>query len=256
LDSVVLDGSKSYDPQGYPLTYSWVEISGPGGSTIVNSTTATPYVAGLKQGKYTFQLTVTDTLGLQGSALVTITVAGVPAGPLVANAGQDTTIFLPVDSTILNGSRSSGSIASYQWTEISGPSMAGVSAPGSAVSKVDSLVIGTYVFQLTVVDDSGTQSLSTVKVVVANNPQFTESIVLYPDPVVDEATLKLVTDSLGKVQISIYDMAGRLVQLMQMGKVEVTQTTQLHLRRLAPGMYVLQAIIGDHKRMSTQFMRQ
>ncbi|HLO83126.1 MAG TPA: hypothetical protein VK166_19320, partial [Chitinophagaceae bacterium] len=39
--------------------------------------------------------------------------------PPIANAGHDTTIFLPVDSVILDGSRSSDQddgIAEYKWT--------------------------------------------------------------------------------------------------------------------------------------------
>jgi len=70
-----LDGSGSYDPDGSITKYAWVQMSGAGGVTIVNSNTDNPTVYGLQTGVYTFQLTVTDNSGVTASATVTITVS-------------------------------------------------------------------------------------------------------------------------------------------------------------------------------------
>jgi hypothetical protein len=80
-----LDGSKSYDPQGSPLTFSWRFVaflpkfsnSGPFLPTITGGNTATPTVTIPQAGDYIFELTVTDSLGLQSTATVRITRQGV-----------------------------------------------------------------------------------------------------------------------------------------------------------------------------------
>jgi hypothetical protein len=80
-----LDGSKSYDPQGSPLTFSWRFVAfqpkfsnfGPFMPTITGGNTATPSVTIPQAGDYIFELTVTDALGLQSTATVRITRQGV-----------------------------------------------------------------------------------------------------------------------------------------------------------------------------------
>jgi hypothetical protein len=80
-----LDGSKSYDPQGSPLTFSWRFVafqpkfsnSGPFLPTITGGNTAMPTVTIPQVGDYIFELTVTNGLGLQSTATVRITRQGV-----------------------------------------------------------------------------------------------------------------------------------------------------------------------------------
>lgn len=78
--SVTLDGTKSRDPDGEQLTYSWQQIAGP---TAVLTAADTPKVT-IKAPKVTqpqvlgIRLTVTDPRGAIGSAAVGVTVQ--PAG--------------------------------------------------------------------------------------------------------------------------------------------------------------------------------
>ena len=61
-----LDGTKSYDPDGDPITYTWTNI-GPLPATIKNPSAAkatVEFTGGY--GRYEFQLTVTDDKGLMG----------------------------------------------------------------------------------------------------------------------------------------------------------------------------------------------
>ena len=99
------------------------KISGPS-ATISNSKLATTTVSGLLQGNYQFELTVTDDKGAVGTDIVNVTVNPAPNIPPTANAGADQTITLPTDSIKLTGigTDSDGTIASYLWTKISGPS--------------------------------------------------------------------------------------------------------------------------------------
>jgi hypothetical protein len=74
----------------------------------------------------------------------------------VANAGTDKTLTLPTNSVVLNGSGtdSDGTIASYAWTKVSGPS-ATMSGSTSQNLSLSNLLEGTYVFRLTVRDNGG-----------------------------------------------------------------------------------------------------
>ncbi|MFL5739172.1 MAG: carbohydrate-binding protein [Flavisolibacter sp.] len=86
----------------------------------------------------------------------------------VANAGADQTITLPSSSATLSGSGTDadGSIASYQWSELSGPSNANFSAATSAQTSVSALLAGSYNFRLTVKDNTGATATDDVIVTV------------------------------------------------------------------------------------------
>ncbi len=86
----------------------------------------------------------------------------------IANAGPDKEITLPTNSTTLDGSGSSdsdGTIASYVWTMVSGPSDVN---PDDVVSpNITGLVEGTYVFELTVTDNQGATATDRVTITVS-----------------------------------------------------------------------------------------
>ena len=63
-------------------------------------------------------------------------------GPYV-DPGGDQAITYPTNSVYLNGGNSSGStsiIASYQWSEVSGPNTANIVNPNSSFTQVNGLV--------------------------------------------------------------------------------------------------------------------
>jgi hypothetical protein len=87
----------------------------------------------------------------------------------VANAGTDVSISLPTNSVTLNGSLSTdsdGSIVSYKWLQVSGPSAAFIVNSSSATTNVNNLVAGVYVFRLEVKDDKGLATSDTISVKV------------------------------------------------------------------------------------------
>ena len=92
----------------------------------------------------------------------------------VVNAGSDKSITLPMNSVTLNGSASDpdGSISSYTWAKVSGPSTFTLSSTTTSSPTVNNLVQGTYVFRLTVKDNLGATAYDDVNVVV--NPVVTQ----------------------------------------------------------------------------------
>jgi hypothetical protein len=88
VDSIKLNGSSSFDPDGTLVYYGWIQLSGPSTASIMNSETAQPDVSGLITGIYTFQLMVTDNTGSTDHDQVTVTV----------QPGSNQIIQLPVPS--------------------------------------------------------------------------------------------------------------------------------------------------------------
>ena len=171
--TVTLNGSSSTDPDDGIASYRWTQTGGVA-ITLQNANTATPtFVAPpVSQGSQTltFQLTVTDHGGLQSSDSCIVNVSAANAPP-IANAGSDQTVY--VGQTVkLDGSKSSDTddgIASYRWTQTSGPPVT-LSSP-TAVSPTfkapavtqDGTALG---FLLTVTDKGGLSATSRCTVTV------------------------------------------------------------------------------------------
>ena len=152
-NSITLTGSGS-DADGSIATYIWTKQTG-GAATLTNATTVTLQLTGLVQGTYVFRLTVTDNLGATGFDEVSVIVSAANQAPL-ASAGVDKTIQLPANSTTLagTGSDSDGSVSTYLWTKLTGPT-ATLTNPTNATLSLTNLLQGIYTFRLTVTDNSG-----------------------------------------------------------------------------------------------------
>lgn len=75
----------------------------------------------------------------------------------VADAGLDKTLYLPTNSVIIDGSKSSdpdGEITAYKWSQISGPTTATLTNQFTSVVTISNLQMGDYKFSLAVTDDS------------------------------------------------------------------------------------------------------
>jgi hypothetical protein len=154
--AVTLNGIGT-DADGSIATYQWTKIAGPSQYTIASPAAAKTVLSNLAQGVYQFELQVTDNSGASDKDTVQVTVnAGANQLP-VANAGNNQTITLPTNSVTLNGNNSKdpdGSISSYAWSKVSGPSQGSITNAGSVSTTATNLVQGTYIFKLTVTDNS------------------------------------------------------------------------------------------------------
>lgn len=73
-NSLVLDGSSSYDPENGHLTFLWSQTSGPTTATMTNPSSASVMVEDLQAGYYSFKLSVTDVMGNTSNSSVNVTV--------------------------------------------------------------------------------------------------------------------------------------------------------------------------------------
>lgn len=172
LNTVTLNGTAN-DVDGTIAQYAWTKTSGPA-ATLTGQTTSSLVASDLIAGTYIFRLTVTDNQGATNFDEVNVVVQPqvVNQSPS-ANAGADVTLVLPANSVTINGSGNDvdGSIASYSWTKVSGPSVT-ISGQNTSSLSLNSLVQGSYVFRLTVTDNLGASGSDDVSVTVnaANSP--------------------------------------------------------------------------------------
>ena len=89
--------------------------------------------------------------------------------PPVAKAGRDTIIILPGDSLLLDGSASKdpdGRIVNYKWTKVSGSASVKINNDASAKTIIKNLLLGNYLFELSVTDNEGLSAADTIRIVV------------------------------------------------------------------------------------------
>ncbi len=193
--AVTLNWSNSGVAPAYENWDTWFELRN--GSTVVwsgkSSFTPKFFLPGTKtvtdnfavpvQGNYGLYLIVRDPTGYRaplaltnknrasdGSYLLTyVNVSATTGQAPVANAGANQTITLPSNSVTLDGSGSKdadGTITTYAWTKVSGPAQGTISSASSMSTTATNLAQGTYIFQLTVTDNSNFTGSDSVTITV------------------------------------------------------------------------------------------
>ncbi|XP_028937389.1 dyslexia-associated protein KIAA0319-like protein homolog isoform X4 [Ornithorhynchus anatinus] len=168
-NSITLYGNQSTDDHGI-ASYEWSLSPSSKGKVVEMQgvRTSTLQLSAMQEGDYTYQLTVTDTAGHQATTEVTVIVQPENNKPPQADAGPDKELTLPVDSTTLDGSKSTDDqkIVSYLWEKTQGPDGVRLEDANQTVATVTGLQVGTYEFTLTVKDERNLQSRSSVNVIV------------------------------------------------------------------------------------------
>jgi hypothetical protein len=229
------------DVDGTIVSYIWTKISGPAAGAITNPGLPATPVTGLTAGVYQFELRVTDNNGAFGrdTVLVTVNPSNIPP---VSNAGPDQSIVLPTTTITLTGSGTDvdGTIAGYTWRQISGP-VDKLTSIHSPVTVLNNLIVGTYIFELTVTDNKGATDKDTVKVVSADLViPSANTIKVYPNPVADIATLDIGrTTNTSALLILITDMQGKNVYTKQLSAGSYSIKEPLNMSTLAKGMYLV-----------------
>ncbi|MEO6637127.1 MAG: PKD domain-containing protein, partial [Ginsengibacter sp.] len=173
LNTITLKGVGT-DADGTITSYAWTKISGSSSFAITNPAKASTTVTGLKQGVYKFELQVTDNAGATAVDTMQVLVNPAPNIPPVANAGPDQVITLPVNIVSLAGSGGDvdGTIISYSWTKIFGPTSFTFVNATSPVTDVFGLVTGVYLVELTVTDNNGATAKDTMRITVDPVPNI------------------------------------------------------------------------------------
>jgi choice-of-anchor C domain-containing protein len=245
---VMLNGGRSTDVDGDPLTYSWQLASAPprSGATLSNPYTVNPTLQIDQPGSYLIALTVSDgkVHGLPDS----VTVA-TENSPPVANPGANQSI--PLGATItLDGSRSSdvdGNPLTFRWSLLarSPGSAAVLSNPNSVTPSFNADAPGTYVAQLIVNDGSVDSAPASVTLTTANAAPIANAGPDQSVPLGSSATLdgSASRDPEGAALTYTWSLTGRPAGSAASLNGSGTVNPSFTLDR--PGNYIAQLIVGD-----------
>ena len=262
VSSATLRGSGT-DMNGVIISYAWTKISGPATGMIANANGPVTVINNLVQGVYNFELTVTDNKGEKGKDTVQVTVnqqATINKLP-VANAGADLNIVLPANNAMLNGKGfdPDGSITSYSWKVISGPTGYNFSSAQLATTKINNLFQGIYNLELTVMDNNGAFAKDTMSITVSS-PRLSNytanALTVYPNPVADIANLNINTiNAKTKLSIAAVDVRGRLVKYQEMVTGYNDTLVKLDMSTLSNGYYIITLKFDDGRQISTKVIK-
>jgi hypothetical protein len=259
-NSTSLSGSASSDADGTIASYLWQQVSGPSASTLSATNTANINVSNLQAGVYTYRLTVRDDDGASSAATVTVTVIQSPNTAPIAEAGANQTIVITSNTTTLTAEESrdpDGTITSYSWQQLRGPTSTTFSATAGMTVDISNLAIGEYVYRLTVRDNRNASSTDTVKVTVVDNfRSFTDPVVIYPNPANDIINIRLMGEKPGRSEINVYDMNGkRVLPPLQINKPAGAYSVPVTVSSLLPGSYVVQVSTFGYKKIGATFIK-
>ena len=246
VNTVSLNGTGT-DPDGSISAYRWRNISGPTTFTFTNTTTAATTVTGLVQGVYQFELRVTDNNGATGFDTIQVTVNAAlppPNQAPIANAGADTSIYLPTNAVVLSGSGSDadGSIISYHWNVISGTSYF-LTNESSSISSLSELQQGIYEVALTVTDNNGAIGKDTVTITVGAGrlQNFNDDVTIIGNPVQNKLTAKISSTSVNRLmKIVLYNINGVLLYEKSFKLNQHVQLEEIDMTIYSRGTYILQ----------------
>lgn len=245
--SVTFNGTGT-DPANQIYAYLWTQLSGPSNATRVGESSLNLTASNLIQGTYVFRLRVYSNTGLIGADDTMVTVSAA-AGVPVASAGADKAITLPTSSVVLNGSGTDtgGSITGYAWTQVSGPSTATRSGESSANLTASGLVQGSYVFRLTVTDNSGLTAADDVVVTVSAASSGAPVANAGADKVITLPTSSVVlngsgTDTGGSISAYSWTQVSGPNTATRSGQTTATLTAS----GLVQGVYVFRLTVTDN----------
>ncbi|HVX01428.1 MAG TPA: T9SS type A sorting domain-containing protein, partial [Candidatus Babeliaceae bacterium] len=183
----------------------------------------------------------------------------VPNKVPIADAGKDIQITLPENSATLEGGQSydpDGTIISYHWEQIGGPSNATLLSSDSVNCPVSDLQAGTYGFKLIVTDNKGASATSTTSIFVNPPKDSTETtFTVYPNPVHDQLHVNINKSITALILFRIVDMNGRIIKIYNYGSLPQHINKVLDVSNLGSGIYLLQLIEDNQLRDTKKIIK-
>jgi len=252
-NSINLDGSKSFDPQGKKVTsFNWFIISKPATSTALISastdtiTTFKPDV----NGNYEIGLKVYNGSDSSAFSRLTFNVRNTNGIP-IAVPGNDSTIATKIKVT-LNGLQSNdpeNDPLTYQWSIQSQPSSSYISLDNALISNPSftPVIPGEYIISLIVSDPLNSSTIQTVKFTAING--FVKSdivdgiyqVAISPNPVNTIGTISYSLFEKTQVNIGLYSIAGsKITDLINETQEQGEHHLSVNVKSIVPsGIYFL-----------------
>ena len=156
----------------YTNTVNGMQFAGTGTLNTLGSQRITLYGSGVPLQAGTFNFTVNIGGAQCDGFQVTVNPGSAPTPaptniPPQANAGPDKLFTMPGSTKLFgSGIDPDGTVQSYHWSKLSGPTSPLLSDPGSPQTSVSNLAQGIYTFELKVTDNKGATGKDTVQLQV------------------------------------------------------------------------------------------
>lgn len=250
-NSIELDGSGSYDPDGSIQKYQWSYVSGPSGYSVAGLNKSELTIGNLTEGSYKFRFSVTDNAGEVADTIISFIVKqqAVNIAPIAIIQG-DSVYDLPLSSIEIKGSASydpDGTIRSYSWRMLNAPSGATVYNSSRPIVQVSGLAAGSYKLELRVTDNKGQSAASTLSFIIRDilsHPETPDIFVLAPVPAVSTLNVRLANDEKGKLTVRVTDFNGKIVFLKNYDKQTNNWQQTIDVANYASGVYFVDVYIG------------
>ncbi len=249
-DTTVITGTAS-DADGTIATYEWTQVEGPSVAVLNGETTSDVTISTLIEGSYIFRLTVTDNDGATAFDEVTVNVLSATNNEIpTVSVGEDINLTLPEDTTLITGTASDadGTIATYEWTQVEGPSVAVLNGETTSDVTVSTLIEGSYIFRLTVTDNDGATAFDevTVNVLSATNNEIpTVSVGEDIDLTLPEDTT-LITGTASDADGTIATYEWTQVEGPSVAVLNGETTSDVTISTLIEGSYIFRLTVTDN----------
>ncbi len=205
--TITLNGSNSHDPNGLPLTFHWVQETGPSIALANPNAAVTTFQAAAGQS-FTFRLTVTNSAGLSASARTHVTTT--------AAAKVNILFFIANPTTIQAGQASQ---LTYQVQNATSVSISGIGQVNATNGNLSVSPTQTITYTLTATNDTSTQT-ATATVVVQNPQVQILTCTATPMNIVQGETATIVYATVNATSVSISGVGS----VQPNGSVQVTPT--------------------------------
>jgi len=234
---------------GSIVQFQWIKLTGPA-ATLTNPAQEDLVVENLVLGEYLFQLMVTDNNGASVFDLVKVSVLPSNFAPPIVDAGNNQDISLPLNQVNLTGIASSpnGSIVSTTWTKVVGPA-ATITGASTLNLQVTNMVVGNYVFRLSVTDNAGKEASDNVEIKVNPVPPNQAPVVsagINRSLVLPTSQVTL-TGNASDTDGSVSSLAWSVVSGPNAPNLQNSTTLELIASNLMEGLYIFRLSATDNQ---------
>ncbi|WP_444937116.1 PKD domain-containing protein [Microbulbifer sp. JMSA004] len=159
-EEVLLDGRMSSDADGEIISYNWRSLSDIDVVNYPNGTASfiAPIISAESRALLTFELEVEDNDGLKSTSMINVTVERNMPPIVPSDLMKIVQPNFPVTLDASGAFDRDGEIVSYQWQQVSGPSVAIANSNSISANFTAPSEQATLVFAVTVIDDDGESS--------------------------------------------------------------------------------------------------
>jgi PKD repeat protein len=218
---------------GTGSTYKWEFGDASSAVTTVNATHK--YA---KAGSYKAKLTVTNASGCSDSIRQTVNVSALPVvGKWAASVHNSTAKFIPADSTQ----------SAYKWLFGTGDSSSG-KKPSYTYPAPGSYYVRLFVTNAAGCTGSYSDSVKISKTGIAPISINKNNLIVYPNPFEGSTNITYTLSEKSNINISVFDMQGRLVAKIKEGRFEAGNYTdhfEASKNNMSEGVYMLKMVVNN-----------